>query len=68
MAWPWKVQKGAATQAQEGKGWKQNLFNSGGLKISPIDLETVTNGTDSYIMHTWYVGQAQLFLLSRYLI
>ena len=40
MAQPWKVQKGAATQAQEGKAWKQNLFNSGGLKISPIDLET----------------------------
>ena len=24
----------------------------------------VTNGTDSYIMHTWYVGQARLFLIS----
>ena len=25
------------------------------------EAKVVTNGTDSYIMHTWYVGQAWLF-------
>ena len=50
MAWPQKVQKVAAAQAREGKAWKKNLFNSGGLQISPIGSETGSPAKKQWII------------------